>query len=121
MNCFCVSPSSFSTYPFLSSLASFLLSGLNLNSNNSVSDTCTSCPCIFFISGLFIIVVIKHNFIFSSDISFDITSTFFLCTNAVNAAISIVSLLLPLFEGIAYAIVSPFLIPLNTSVNIGNG
>ena len=37
------------------------------------------------------------------------------------AAISIVNLLLPLFDGIAYAIVSPFLIPLNTSVNTGNG
>ena len=33
----------------------------------------------------------------------------------------IVNLLFPEFDGIAYAIVSPFLIPLKTSLNIGKG
>ena len=33
----------------------------------------------------------------------------------------IVNLLFPEFDGIANAIVSPFLIPLNTLLNIGNG
>ena len=37
------------------------------------------------------------------------------------AAIFTVSLLLPAFEGIAIAIVSPFLIPLKTCVKIGKG
>jgi len=41
--------------------------------------------------------------------------------NAVYAAIFIVNLLLPLFDGIAKANVSPFLIPLKTSVITGNG
>ena len=70
---------------------------------------------------LFTIVVIKHNFIFSSDISFDTINTFFLCLYAIYVAISIVNLLFPEFDGIAYDIVSPFLIPLNTLLNIGNG
>ena len=57
----------------------------------------------------------------SSDISFDIIKTFFLWTNAVYAAKFIVNLLLPELEGIANAIVSPFLNPLNTPERIGNG
>ena len=70
---------------------------------------------------MFRIVVIKQSFIFSSDISFEIIKTFFLCTNAVYATILMVNLLLPAFDGIAKAIVSPFLIPLKTLVRIGNG
>ena len=37
------------------------------------------------------------------------------------AAIFTVNLLFPAFDGIAIAIVSPFLIPLKTCVKIGNG
>jgi sugar/nucleoside kinase (ribokinase family) len=58
-------------------------------------------------SGLFIIVVIRHSFIFSSDISLEINKTFFLCIKAIYAAKLIVNLLLPEFDGIAKAIVSP--------------
>ena len=118
---FCFSPSSFNINPFSSTFTFLASSALNLNSSISPSVLLSFCPCNFCISGLFSIVVIKHNFIFSSDISFEITNTFFLSTKAVYAAKLIVNLLFPEFDGIAYAIVSPFLIPLNTEFNIGNG
>ena len=113
--------SSFTTKPFSSTFTFLVSSGLNLNSKSSPSVLLISWPWSFCISGLFIIVVIKHSFILSSDISFDIIKTFFLWTNAVYAAKFIVNLLLPELEGIANAIVSPFLNPLNTPERIGNG
>ena len=107
--------------PCSSTLTLSGLSALNCKASTSFSVICNSCPWIFWISGLFNIVVIKHNFIFSSDISFDIINTFFLFIKAVYAAKLIANLLFPAFDGIAYAIVSPFLTPLKTCVKIGNG
>ena len=118
---FCFSFSSFTTNPSSSTFTFFTSSGLNLNSSNSPSVFVILIPCTCCIASLFKIVVIKHNLIFSSDISFEIINTFFWCTKAVWAAISIVNLLFPALDGIANAIVSPFRIPLNTLVKIGNG
>ena len=115
------SPSSCKIKPSSSVFTSEPSSALNLNSSSSPSVLCNFLPWIFWISGSFIIVVIKHNFIFSSDISFEIIKTLFLCTNDKFATRLIVNLLLPELEGIATAIVSPFLNPLNSFVKRSNG